>query len=88
MLKMSPKLFRPLVDVEVRPDDPRYGTGDESSWFSASESIVDDLARPPLWEGLDRAEWAEFVESLRDNGSAPGMGSPSEEREGEGRGET
>lgn len=85
---MSPKLFRPLVEVEVRPDDAIYGTGDKSSWFSANDPIVDDLPRPPLWEGLDRTERAEFVESFRSSGGAPDAGSPTEERDGEGRGET
>lgn len=87
MLKRSPKLFRPLVEVEVRPEDARYGTGDESSWFSASDPIVDDLPRP-LWEGLDRIERAEFVESCRNSGGVPAAAKPTEDREGEGRGET
>lgn len=87
MLKMSPKLFLPLVDVEVRVEDPKYGTGDRSSWSSASDPIVDDLPRPPLWEGLDRTERVEFVELLRNNGGALDAGSTTEERDGEGRGE-
>lgn len=88
MLKRSPKLFRPLVEVDVRAEDAKNGgTGDRSSWFSASDPIVDDLPLP-LWEGLERIERLEFVESWRKSGGAPAAPKATDDRAGEGRGET
>lgn len=90
MLNISPKLLRPLVEVEVRAEDAKYGGIDKSSWFSASEPMVDE--RPLfLKEGFDRTERAEFVESFRNSGGtleAVEAASPTVERDGEGSGET
>lgn len=60
MLKISPKLFRPLVDVDVRPE-MRCGDGCPLSCALANESKVDDLVRDVgiarlLFDGVERAE--------------------------------
>lgn len=88
ILNISPKLLRPLVEVEVRAEDAKYGGIDKSSWFSASDPMVDE--RPLfLKEGFDRTERAEFVESFRNSGGTlEDAASPTVERDGEGRGET
>ena len=80
---MSPKLLRPLVEVEVRAEDAKYGGMDKSSWFSASDPMVDDRPRF-LKEGLDRTELAEFVESFRNSGDTVEAASPTGDRDGEG----
>lgn len=86
-LKISPKLLRPLVEVEVLADEARYGDGCWSG--SASESMVDDLSRrlDALGRGeeFELAERAEVVESLLDR---VGPASPTAERAGDGRAET
>lgn len=85
---MSPKLLRPLVEVDVRAEDAKYGGMDKSSWFSASDPMVDERPRF-LKEGLDRTERAEFVESFRNSGGTfEEATNPTVERAGEGSGET
>lgn len=87
ILNMSPKLLRPLVDVEVRPEDARYVVGVKSSWFSASDPMVDDRPRF-LNDGFDRTERAELVESFRNSGGTLEAGaSCTVDRDGEGSGE-
>lgn len=76
--------------MEVRAEDAKYGGIDKSSWFSASDPMVDE--RPLfLKEGFDLTERAEFVESFRNSGGtleAVEAARPTVERDGEGSGET
>lgn len=69
---MSPKLFRPLVDVDVRPDGTTWGEG----WRSASialfnDPIVEDRPlEPRKWggtgiDGVDFADRCDVIESFR-----------------------
>lgn len=87
MLNISPKLLRPLVEVDVRAEEARYGATVKSSWFSASDPMVDE--RPLLLkDGFDRTERAEFVESFLDSAGATVAASPTVDLDGEGSGET
>lgn len=90
-LKISPKLLRPLVDVEVRPDDVKWGEGCWSG--SGIESMVDDLSRRfgasrPWFEEVEFAERADATEFLLGEGPGPWEDRPTDERTGDGRGET
>jgi hypothetical protein len=87
ILNISPKLLRPLVEVEVRAEEAKYGGTDKSSWFSASDPMVDERPRF-LHDGLDRTERAEFVESFRNRCGVLVAASPTVERDGDGSGET
>ena len=76
-LKRPPRLLRPVVEVEVRPDcwpgGCKGGVGSAaSSRTFVSEPIVEDLPRLPNGMGgaktgddaVDRAETAEWVRSI------------------------
>lgn len=57
------------------------------------ESMVDDLSRRrgasrPWFEELELAERADAIESRLDTGAVPWLDSPTDERAGDGRGET
>lgn len=85
MLNISPKLLRPLVDVEVRAEESIKGAGDKSSWFSASDTMVEE--RPRFFDELDRTERAEVMESFLNSGDVPVATNPTVDRDGEGNGE-
>lgn len=72
------KLLLPAVEVEFLPLAPLGGVGDPaSSDRPPREPIVDERPRAPsrngpLTCGEERAEWIDFVESLRNKEPAPG----------------
>jgi hypothetical protein len=96
MLKISPKLLRPVVEKDVRLDDGWLGDGCGSvSCIFVTESSVEDLAlflgrpwlRPPLIEGVECTECAELDESFRMIGGRE-ADKPADDREGDGKGDT
>lgn len=80
-LKISPKLLRPLVEVDVRLDEAKTGEG----WLSR-ESMVDARFRPgasrPWFDELEWVEWADVAElSLASGGGW--YERPADERAGD-----
>lgn len=95
-LNKSPKLFRPLADVEFRPERRKGGVRRWSSRMSATDPRVEDLPRRPkrpwplVTDEADFPERAEVVESFLNSGGAAALegDSPVEEWVGDGRGES
>ena len=71
------RLLRPAVDVEFRPLVAYGGVGGgTSSERPPKEPMVDERPRIPRRMGVafgdERADWIDFVESLRNNDPAAG----------------
>lgn len=90
---MSPKLLRPVVDVEFRPDarfDEELCGSSSFRAASISEFNVEDRPRPfpPLADAVECADVVEFLRKRRGGLIALGDDSLTEDWVGDGNGET